>query len=205
MSESIVGIDDDLTHVIGCDPGPEHCAFAHVFRRPDNTLVVDACAYPHYRELIDERGVVYAVGELFPRVSRFAFCYEKVTSRYGACPGATTYDTCRNSGLALRWAVSKGAGRVYGLGTVDWRVALGGRTNLSDSEVRAELVRILGPEQDRLVLDMAKSLKHQCSLDKPIGCHLRDAVGVAVGAFLMKRHGVPVSEREVWRERNTDI
>lgn len=201
MSESIVGIDDTLTHVVGCDPGPEHCAFARVLRLPDSRLAVVAAAYPSYRELID--GGARVLGELFPK-GGFAFCYEKVTSRYGACPGATTYDTCRNSGLALRWAVDNGADRAYGLGTVDWRVALGGRTNLSDAEVRAELVRVLGPEQDKAVAGMAKSLKQQYKLEKPIGCHLRDAVGVAVGAFMMKRHGVPASEREVWHGRTAE-
>jgi hypothetical protein len=87
---------------------------------------------------------------------------------------------------------------------VDWRVALGGRTNLSDAEVRAELVRVLGSEQDKAVAGMAKGLKQQYGLEKPIGCHLRDAVGVAVGAFMMKRHGVPASEREVWHGRTAE-
>ena len=197
MAESIIGIDDALTDVIGCDPGPDHCAIARVTRCRDNTLVVVAGAYPHWHELVT--GVMKTTaGVVVPPDRGFVFAYEKVTSRYGACPGATTYDTCRNAGVALSWMANRGASHVFGLGTVDWRVALGGRANLSDSEVRAELTRVLGLEQEKVISGMAKTLKKVYNLDKPIGCHLRDAVGVAVGAFLMKRHGVAVDEREVW-------
>lgn len=194
--ERIVGIDPGLPDfVIGCDPGPERCAFALVRRTAPDALAVEGVAYPLWTDLL---GGIDAAGTLVPHRGGFAFAYEKVTSRYGACPGATTYDTCRNAGVCVARLVRAGASAVYGLGTVDWRVALGGRTNLSDAEVHAELRRILPRESEDLVNSEARRLKKEYNLDKPIGCHLRDAVGVAVGAYLMKRHGTPVSAREVW-------
>lgn len=201
MKERLIGLDGDLPDfVLGCDPGPERCAFALV-RRDGDTLDVEALDYPAWQDLA--ASPTRALARVVPRTcAPFALAYEKVTSRYGAMPGATTYDTCRNSGVVMGAAVRANAEAVYALGTVDWRVALGGRSNLKDSEVRAELVRLLGEEADSRVTAVAKSLKKEYNLPKPIGCHLRDAVGVAVGAYLMSRRGTPVVAREVWRHGN---
>lgn len=193
--ERLIGLDETLPGVVvGCDPGPEHCAFVALERRGDGTLTLRGAAYPEWRELVTDPG---ALAKVVPD-AEFAFAYEKVTSRYGAMPGATTYDTCRNAGVALVRMVQAGAKAVYGLGTVDWRVALGGRTNLSDAEVHAALVSVLGEEQDRTLSALAKEIKKWYNMPRPVGCHLRDAAGTAAGAFLMKRHGTPVSAREVW-------
>jgi len=197
--ERLIGIDESLPDfVIGCDPGPEHCAFALIRRNDDGTLGLIDVAYPHWTDLIDDfdEGINRVVP--FGGTCGVVFAYEKVTSRYGAIPGATTYDTCRNAGIAVARMVRYGVEAVYGLGTVDWRVALGGRTNLSDAETHAAIVSVLGEEQDKRLSALAKDLKKCYNMAKPIGCHLRDAVGVAIGAFLMKRHGTPVSAREVW-------
>lgn len=196
--ETLIGVDEGVTKfVIGCDPGPERCALALVSRNDViGCLQVDGVAYPRWDELIGDSDE--SLSAVLPRVRNFSLAYEKVTSRYGACPGTTTYDTCRNSGVVISRFVREGASAVYGLGTVDWRVSLGGRTNLTDAEVHAELRRILPSESEDLVNAEARRMKKEYNLCKPIGCHLRDAVGVAVGAYLMKRHGTPVSAREVW-------
>lgn len=192
--ERLIGVDESLGNlVVGCDPGPEHCAFAFVSY--DGTFQVKGLAYPRWDDLF---GVRCPELEAAIPSRGFVFAYEKMTTRYGAVPGATTYDTCRNSGIAVFRMVRDGAIRVFGLGTVDWRVALGGRTNLKDSETRAALIQILGKDADAFITAEAARLKKLHGLDKPIGCHLRDAVGVAIGAYLMKRHGTPASEREVW-------
>lgn len=196
--ERLIEVDTDLSKfMIGCDPGPERCALALVIRNDViGCLQVEGVAYPRWEDILDESPS--AISAVIPMMGGMSLAYEKVTSRYGACPGATTYDTCRNSGVVLARFVRAGITAAYGLGTADWRVALGGRTNLSDAEVHAELKRILPDESEDLVNSEAKRLKKCYNLDKPIGCHLRDAVGVAVGAYLMKRHGTPASAREVW-------
>lgn len=202
MKERLIGLDGDLPDfVLGCDPGPERCALALV-RRDGDTLDVTALDYPAWQELAASPGCALARVVPSNPHTPFALAYEKVTSRYGAMPGATTYDTCRNSGIVICAAVRTETRAVYALGTVDWRVALGGRSNLKDSEVRAELVRLLGEETDSRVTAVAKSLKKEYNLPKPIGCHLRDAIGVAVGAYLMRRRGTPINAREVWRHGN---
>lgn len=194
--EMQVGVDESLADVIGCDPGPVHCAFARVRRGADGALRLVALAYPRWDELLgDPRG-----GPLREVVAggRFAFAYEKVTCRYGASVGATTYDTCRNSGVAVAAMARAGAESAMALGTVDWRCALGGRANLTDAEVRAGLLAALGPESDAAFRRAARAAKEAYSLPKPVGGHLRDAAGVAAGAFLMARRGVPARAREVW-------
>ena len=190
----IIGVDTEIPNmVVGCDPGPEHCALILVEHSENGFNICGGC-YPTWQEIMTKGS---SVNEVIPFGRHFVFAYEKVTTRYGAVPGATTYDTCRNAGVCVA-RFSQLADAVYALGTVDWRVALGGRTNLKDSEVRAELINILGKTGEGVIGAIAKRYKDAYKLDKPIGCHLRDAAGVAIGAFLMKRHGTSVKEREVW-------
>lgn len=196
--ERLIGVDESLGNlVVGCDPGPERCALALVSY--NGTFSIQGLAYPKWEAMLGTDCKEYA--SVIPSCgSSYVFAYEKVTARYGAVPGATTFDTCRNAGVVVSAMVRAGVDQVFGLGTVDWRVALGGRTNLKDSETRAALIQILGKDADAFITAEASRLKKAYGLEKPIGCHLRDAVGVAIGAYLMKRHGTPASEREVWHD-----
>ena len=197
--ERVIGVDSELGGlVIGCDPGPDRCALALV-EYDGSFFHVRGLAYPRWDSMFGTSCTDLAA--VLPFFGDFSFAYEKVTTRYGAVPGATTYDTCRNAGVLIGVMVRAGASAVYGLGTVDWRVALGGRTNIKDSETRAALISILGSDQDKFISAEAAKLKKEYNLDKPIGSHLRDAVGVAIGAYLMKRHGTPASAREIYHAR----
>lgn len=208
METTLIGLDTSLPRaIIGCDPGPTHCAFALVICDGQSLTLYDAWYVPVESMLANNNwsieeflGDVVEAG-IMPRTYGVAF--EKVTTRYGAVPGATTYDTCRNSGIVTMLAASSpGCRKVYAVGTVDWRVALGGSTHMSDAEVRRELTNIYGDEAMKRVARSASQAKKQLGLDKPCGCHMRDAAGVVTGLYLMRRHGTPASARLIWEDTN---
>lgn len=192
-------LDNDVPNaVLGCDPGPTHCAFALV-TRSGNSLTLASVDYVPLARLVDAAVGAWRISCVSGWTRPFAFAFEKVTTRYGSVPGATTFDTCRNSGVALVAAVAFGAKESYGLATTDWRVALGGSPRMKDSEVRRELIELFGEEADKYVARRAREMKESLCIKESPACHIRDAVGVAVGTYLMKRRGVAAADRIVWR------
>lgn len=193
--------------VVGCDPGPEFCAYALVARE-GSRLVLSTVQYICVSELLrpfqprptpDERA-----RPEFNRVfggllgDKFVFAFEKMTTRYGAIPGATVFDTCRNSGVCLASAVSYGAVHVYAISPSDWRLAFCGASNATDAATRAALIECFGSGAEGAIQAESKRAKTAYGLSKPVTSHLRDAVGVAAGLFLLKRRGCDPATRVVW-------
>lgn len=208
-SNPIPGIDriDAPRAVVGCDPGPEFCAFALVLR-DGAVLRLAETRYIPVGDLIDSmvcgsvRNSWLNARRSFTSVKAdapFVFAFEKMSTRYGAVPGATTFDTCRNSGICQAHATLAGAKKVYGLSASDWRVAFGGSPHMKDSETRAEIINLFGEDADREIQRVSKAAKERHSLDKPVSGHMRDAVGVAAGVYFLPRRGVSIASRLVWR------
>ncbi len=201
-TDDIMFLDDGVPNaVLGCDPGPTHCAFALVTRQ-GNKLTLASVDYAPVARLVSYSTGAAPQWPVTAWSRPFAFAFEKVTTRYGSVPGATTFDTCRNSGVALVAAAAAGAEEAYGLATTDWRVALGGSPRMKDSEVRRELIELFGEEADKYVARRAREMKESLRIKEPPACHIRDAIGVAVGTYLMKRRGAAAADRVVWRAPN---
>lgn len=200
-SSDIIDLDNDLANVVvGCDPGPEYCAFAGV-ARVGNSLVLGGLAYVPMKDLVTGIMLARTLDVLDGMLRRpFCFVYEKMTARFGSLPGATVFDTARNSGVCLAAAAVSGARSIYAVSPVDWRVAFANRASLRDSETRAALIDFFGEDADKRLQKYASARKRELGLKQTIGCHLRDAAGVAAGAFLMKRRGAAVATRRVWGE-----
>lgn len=204
-SGELICLDESIPDaIVGCDPGPEYCAFALVTRQENKLTLARADYWPVSNMIFDTALCDKRLPVVFGFTRPFGFAFEKMTMRYGAIPGATTFDTCRNSGVALVAAALSGAKEAYGLGTSDWRVAFGGAVNIKDSEVRREIINLFGDEADKYLRERSNFAKAAYKLKDPATPHLRDAVGVAVGAFMMKRRGVSATARLVWRNPDAE-
>lgn len=202
--------------IVGCDPGPVYCAFAAVDTTPGGDVSFAGCDYVPVAAILSGKCLFRRepakpagyLGMTWRQVDdglrNYAFAYEKMSARYGAFPGATTYDTCRNSGVVLADAVrNRHCSVAYALGTADWRVALGGHANLSDAEVHQLLIDALGEDADAELASASRALKKLLGLKDPCSCHMRDALACALGLALYSgRTGQGTDKFIVYKREN---
>lgn len=201
--------DKQLISVVGCDPGPEHCAVIGIQgpSLPNGAMDTHSAeimfvGYPSVKELMS-----ITDWKCFPFLAEMNGCFhtvlaiEKVTSRFGMNIGSTTFDTCRNSGIVIASfnRVATGFEKIYCFGNVDWRIPVTGCARGGDSKTRLSLIELYGEEFMKELDRKAKELKAEYSLAKPIGCHLRDALGVATGVSLIPVYSGENLERFYFR------
>lgn len=168
--------------VVGCDPGPEHSAFALVTTE-GNQIYCPWVRYISNAEIFD--GSATDFGELFPTPAA-AFVYEK-TVNHGRVVGAQVFNTCAASGMIRYLARSCGLAQsaVVAVSPSMWRFVTVGFGSAKDSETRETLENGLQiPGIKELINAESKRAKKEYGLTKPCTSHLRDAVGVAAAALL---------------------
>ena len=186
--------NEQMVSVIGCDPGPTNCAVIGIQGPALSSVGMDThraelmfVGYPSVKELMSI-STWRCHSALVEMVNCFhtVLAVEKVTSRFGMNIGSTTFDTCRNSGIVIMSLnVGLGFEKIYCFGNVDWRIPVTGCARGGDSKTRLSLLELYGDEFMKELDRKAKELKTEYSLAKPIGCHLRDALGVATGVSLI--------------------
>lgn len=182
----IPGIDTTIPKVVmGCDPGPEYSAFAAV-QRVGDSLQLLGVAYESNRKLIETCVTMENLDALRLTKEIPLLLIESVGARYGMTPGATVFNTARAAGIITARFAPR-AKCIKTILPIHWRLTLGDTVRMSDADVRAALIDMLGEDADKMIALIARTEKNRHKLAKPIGCHLRDAAGVAVSAFLANR------------------
>lgn len=172
--------------VVGCDPGPTHCALVALRLSPEAPGLVDAeCIGAEYlpnQELettrYDRLSMPSAQGNA---VDLFAF--ERVSCQ-GRIVGKTVFDTCSMSGVLRRiFRCEAGARKIVAFNPSDWRYIVCGIGNAKDSEVRTALkgYNVKGLEDE--INKAAKAAR--ATLARPCTSHLRDAAGVAFAVAMI--------------------
>ena len=187
--------EKQIVSVVGCDPGPVNCAVVCIQGPSLSGGAMDThhaelmfVGYPSVKELMS-LSTWKCRASLTEIISCFhtVLAVEKVTSRFGMNIGSTTFDTCRNSGILIASLdrVATGFEKIYCFGNVDWRIPVTGCARGGDAKTRLSLIELYGEEFMKELDKKAKELKAEYALDKPIGCHLRDALGVATSVSLI--------------------
>lgn len=165
----------DRAIIVGCDPGPECCAFV--------TLAYDgrvSCLGAKYVSNLEIENTRYGVGmtpagEIQPDV----FAYERVGFQ-GRLAGKSVFDTATIAGVLRRiFFIDADVRRVVSFSPSDWRYVLVGRGNARDSETRACLSDLSIAGLDDRLCEAAKEARASLGLSKSCLPHLRDAAGVA--------------------------
>lgn len=176
--------------IVGCDPGPEHCAFAAISVDGRN-ISVDALAYPPNREIrrariwnefVDGCLMDGCFGE-FPRLPDSPCLVFEKCGTQGVAPGQLTFETCMMAGEIRHIAHPEIP--VYAFTPGDWRYVVTGRAGANDSIIRSVLLDIL-PEHDILVKKFSKEARVKYGLTKGITSHLRDALGTALAIGMLR-------------------
>lgn len=173
-------------YVLGCDPGPEHCAFALVKTTPSPSLV--DCAYvpnevicrSHGRDFLaalDRHSGRGAIREALMNRGGVLFAFEKCAVQAGGA-NAMVFETCMMAGELRREARAQ-LWDACAFSPSDWRYIVAGRGNANDTIIRNILLTLL-PECDTITRSCSTGIKKMLKLRKPITSHLRDAVGVAL-------------------------
>lgn len=188
--------------ILGCDPGPEHCAFALLDCR--NEPRVSALCYAPNAELSElcERDFVRMLGEwsgmnFLPVDSgrRLVYAFERCSVQAGGA-NALVFETCMMAGemrhMMRRFLLSEED--MHSFTPSEWRYVLTGQACAKDANVRAVLLT-LDPECDILSRKYSTKAKKMLGLKKPITSHLRDAIGVAYACgFVGFRKGLELSQ-----------
>lgn len=188
--------------ILGCDPGPQHSAFA-VINCKDGGLAVDAVAYLPNKEISEEcisvrgilgmiwdRGVVEAPCKY--DLDKMVYVFEKCSVQAGGA-NSLVFETSMTAG-ELRHIISPCVKGAYAFSPSDWRYILTGKGCANDTIVRQTLLTIL-PKYDIICRSYSSKAKKALNLKKPITSHLRDAAGVALAAgFLDYRKGLKLSQ-----------
>ena len=191
--------------IMGCDPGPTHCAFVLIrspaMPMPKAVAAILGAWYVPNREI---NLVLSFVVREFSSMKLDAFAYESCGSQ-GSVPGESTFETAAMGGEA-RSVLRSHVNATYSFSPDRWRYALCGRGNAKDKDV-AEGLRALFPASGGGA-DPTMGTKAQPG---PLwalraagtggnAVHLRDAVGVALAPLLIRyRSGVdPEQFRRAW-------
>lgn len=195
-------LKSEYEYVIGCDPGPEHSAFAllDMWKRE----VIDVAYVPNvefskcttfrsFTGLLTKSG---ATGKQFSHVldewfRKSAFVFEKCGVQAGGA-NAMVFETCMTAGEIRHLAGYMM--NCYAFLPSDWRYILTGKGSANDTIVRNVLLT-LTPNCDILTRSYSTKAKKMLNLKKPITSHLRDAVGVALASgFLDYRKGLELAQ-----------
>ncbi len=189
--------------ILGCDPGPEHSAFA-LLRCDDatNNPSVEAVSYVSNANVaaLDCESLWgyltgYGSGESFApiRGRDITYAFERCAVQAGGA-NAMVFETCMTAG-ELRYMVGSNHNcRMHSFTPSEWRYVLTGRGCANDANVRAVLLTLV-PDCDTILRGYSKKAKKMYELKKPITSHLRDAVGVALATgFVNYRKGLTLDQ-----------
>lgn len=190
--------DSPKKNIVGCDPGPERCAFASLRVKDDGELEVTGLAYPSNREIhrahtwnefVD--GVLSdGCWGRFPRLPDDPCLVFEKCGTQGVAPGQLTFETCMMAGEVRHIAHPEIP--VYAFTPGDWRYVATGKAGANDSIIRGVLLDII-PEHDILVRKFSKEARSMYGLDKSITSHLRDALGTALSVGMLSyRRGLSI-------------
>lgn len=188
-------------YILGCDPGPEHSAFALLatdqFSGKPSVKAVsyvenDLINLHDWREfptLLSEFGS--GKFETLPLPLTYAF--ERCSVQAGGA-NAMVFETCMVAG-ELRYIMRRNQFcQMCSFSPSDWRYILTGKGCANDANVRNLLLTLL-PECDTICRSYSKKAKDMYGLRKPITSHLRDAIGVAMTTgFVGYRKGLTLSQ-----------
>lgn len=189
-------------YILGCDPGPEHSAFALV-RCDDETHkpCVEAVSYvenelinlhdwSEFHTLLSEFGNGYFAGITGSHVT---YAFERCSVQSGGA-NAMVFETCMVAG-EIRYIMRRNPlCSMHSFAPSDWRYILTGKGCANDANVRAVLLTLI-PECDILTRSYSNKAKKMYDLKKPITCHLRDAIGVALATgFVNYRKGLSLDQ-----------
>lgn len=194
--------DKPSRYILGCDPGPEHSAFALLeVDGVSGTPSVKAVSYAEndlislhdWREfptLLESFGSG-EFSEAFRHDLTYAF--ERCSVQAGGA-NAMVFETCMAAG-EIRYVMRRFLlCRICAFSPSDWRYILTGKGCANDANVRNLLLTLL-PECDTICRSYSKKAKDMYGLRKPITSHLRDAIGVAMATgFVGYRKGLTLSQ-----------
>ena len=188
--------------ILGCDPGPEHSAFALV-KCDDATHKpsVEAVSYVE-NELIN----LHDWNEFWMLLDGFGegsfaditgtgltYVFERCSVQAGGA-NAMVFETCMVAG-EIRYIIRRNKMcSMHSFSPSEWRYMLTGKGCANDANVRAVLLTLV-PECDTILRSYSKKAKKMYELKKPITSHLRDAVGVALATgFVNYRKGLTLDQ-----------
>ena len=185
--------------ILGCDPGPEHSAFALVDCR--KTPRVAALSYVPNDE-INLTGTSAFVSLLdgwsdmdFSPVGgqSITYAFERCAVQTGGA-NAMVFETCMVAG-ELRYILRRNPFlEMHSFTPSEWRYVITGKGSAKDANVRDVLLTLF-PECDILCRSYSRKAKAMHELKKPITPHLRDAIGVAAACGLVGfRQGLELSQ-----------
>ena len=188
--------------ILGCDPGPEHSAFALV-KCDDATHKpsVEAVSYVE-NELIN----LHDWNEFWMLLDGFGegsfaditgtgltYVFERCSVQAGGA-NAMVFETCMVAG-EIRYIIRRNKMcSMHSFSPSEWRYMLTGKGCANDANVRAVLLTLV-PECDTILRSYSKKAKKMYELKKPITSHLRDAIGVALATgFVNYRKGLTLDQ-----------
>lgn len=194
-------LKSEYEFVLGCDPGPEHSAFALLDMRKREVMDVayvpnvkfGACTgYQSFVSLLCREG---SSGKFYDTLlndyGKSAFVFEKCGVQAGGA-NAMVFETCMTAG-----EIRHLAGLMlpsYAFLPSDWRYILSGKGSANDTIIR-NILLTLTPNCDTITRSYSTKAKKMLNLKKPITSHLRDAAGVALASgFLDYRKGLEITQ-----------
>lgn len=189
--------------VVGCDPGPQHSAFALLDCRGASPFVSAVAYVPnealHHAYATDLHYVLRDYGEDGGRFAslggfgKMTFAFERCSVQAGGA-NAMVFETCMMAGEIRHMVREAGCDDMHSFTPSEWRYVLTGQACAKDANVRAVLLT-LDPECDILSRKYSTKAKKMLGLKKPITSHLRDAIGVAYACgFVGYRKGLSLEQ-----------
>ena len=188
--------------ILGCDPGPEHSAFA-LLKCDDATHKpsIEAVSYVE-NELINlhDWSEFWTILDGFGKGSFINIAGAGVTYAFERCAvqaggaNAMVFETCMVAG-EIRYVMRRNPMcSMHSFTPSEWRYILTGKGCANDANVRAILLTLV-PDCDTIFRSYSKKAKKMYELKKPITSHLRDAVGVALATgFVNYRRGLTLDQ-----------
>lgn len=188
--------------ILGCDPGPEHSAFA-LIKCDDATHKpsVEAVSYVE-NDLINLHDWnefwmllgVFGEGSFADITGTgLTYAFERCSVQAGGA-NAMVFETCMVAG-EIRYIMRRNKMcSMHSFSPSEWRYMLTGKGCANDANVRSILLTLV-PECDTILRSYSKKAKKMYELKKPITSHLRDAVGVALATgFVNYRKGLTLDQ-----------
>lgn len=188
--------------ILGCDPGPEHSAFALV-KCDDATHKpsVEAVSYVENKLInLHDWNEFWMLLDGFGKGSfaditgtGLTYVFERCSVQAGGA-NAMVFETCMVAG-EIRYIMRRNnMCSMHSFSPSEWRYMLTGKGCANDANVRAVLLTLV-PECDTILRSYSKKAKKMYELKKPITSHLRDAIGVALATgFVNYRKGLTLDQ-----------
>ena len=188
--------------ILGCDPGPEHSAFALVkCDDAPHKPTVEAVSYVE-NELINlhDWNEFWMLLDVFGEGSfaditgpGLTYVFERCSVQAGGA-NAMVFETCMVAG-EIRYIIRRNKMcSMHSFSPSEWRYMLTGKGCANDANVRSVLLTLV-PECDTILRRYSKKAKKMYELKKPITSHLRDAIGVALATgFVNYRKGLTLDQ-----------